>query len=115
MLYKGLDVASSRAARLLGGNRTIAEPFQFVAGQPTGGNSVRKINDAANGLFSGQGGPEPPVCLSTAVIGMKRGGKRSVLVDKPELGYGDKRVAEMPAGAAFELRVEVLDVLQPSK
>jgi hypothetical protein len=35
----------------------------------------RKISEGANGLFSGQGGPAPPVVLSTAVVGMKAGGK----------------------------------------
>ena len=40
---------------------------------------VKKINDSANGLFSGQSGVKPPPALSTAVIGMKVGGKVWVL------------------------------------
>jgi hypothetical protein len=35
--------------------------------------------------------------------------QRSVLVDIPELGYA-KGQLEIPAGATFELRVEILDV-----
>lgn len=34
--------------------------------------------------------------------------QRSILVDSPELGYA-KGMMEIPAGATFELRVEVLD------
>jgi len=34
--------------------------------------------------------------------------QRSILVDSPELGYV-KGMMEIPAGATFELRVEVLD------
>ncbi len=76
-LFRGIDVASSRSARLLGGNRTIAEPFVFVAGAPVDATSRAKapVGDSAGGLFSGASGPEPPPALSTAVIGMRSGGK----------------------------------------
>ena len=74
-VYKGLDVVSSRQSRLLGGNRTISEPFEFVAGAAVAGVSPVKIVDSAGGLFSGQGGPTPPPALSTAVLGMRAGGK----------------------------------------
>ncbi|KAL6752643.1 hypothetical protein V8C86DRAFT_2751226 [Haematococcus lacustris] len=108
-IYRGVDVVSSRSARLLGGNRTIAEPYEFVVGQPVLGNQAKKGYEGAGGLFSGSSGPKPPPALSKAVLGMKRGGRRSILVDKPELGYpaGEQ---EIPDGATFELKVEVLDV-----
>ncbi len=114
-MYKGLDVVSTRSARLLGGNRTIAEvrvshsptlyflclslhpsrtaahaqqsllcyslcslqPFEFIAGEVVGGKSS-VVADTANGLFAGGSGPRPPPALSTAVLGMKVGGKVGV-------------------------------------
>ncbi|KAK9866360.1 hypothetical protein WJX84_007424 [Apatococcus fuscideae] len=106
-LYKGIDVASSRAARLLGGNRTIAEPFEFTAGASIT-NAGKKINDSANGLFAGGGGPKAPPALSNAVIGMKVGGKRSVLVP-PEMGYGSEGLQEIPPNSPFELQIELLN------
>lgn len=51
------------------------QPFDFVVGQPVSAVGVKKINDSANGLFSGQGGVKPPPALSTSVVGMKIGGK----------------------------------------
>ena len=74
-MFRGIDVVSSRSARLLGGNRTIAEPFEFIAGLPVSAQPVKKMNDSAGGLFAGTSGPKPPPALSTAVLGMKRGGK----------------------------------------
>ena len=53
------------------------QPFEFVVGQPVSSVGVKKINDSANGLFSGQAGVKPPPALSTAVVGMKLGGKVS--------------------------------------
>lgn len=116
VLYRGLDVASSRSARLLGANRTIAEPYSFVAGGPVGALAPRRPSGegGGGGLFSGAGGPEPPPALSTAVLGMRAGGVRSALVP-PEKGYGQKGLGEIPAGASFELRVEVLDVKKKGK
>lgn len=51
------------------------QPFDFVVGEPVSQAGVAKINDSANGLFAGQAGVKPPPALSTAVIGMKTGGK----------------------------------------
>lgn len=50
------------------------QPFEFTAGA-TVSNAGKKINDSANGLFAGGGGPKAPPALSNAVIGMKLGGK----------------------------------------
>ncbi|KAF5828072.1 FK506 binding protein [Dunaliella salina] len=107
--FRGIDAVSSRAARLLGGNRIIAEPYEFVVGEPVLGMALKKVDadTGGNGLFAGTSGPKPPQALSRAPIGMKRGGRRSVLVDNPELGY-PKGMLEIPAGATFELKVEVL-------
>lgn len=110
VMYRGIDVVSSRSARLLGGNRTIAEPFEFIVGEPVQEQAARMMSDSAGGLFSGQGGPKPPQALSNAVLGMEKGGKRSIKVDDPALGYGSQRMGELPAGEPFELRIEVLNV-----
>ncbi|GBF96750.1 peptidyl-prolyl cis-trans isomerase chloroplastic [Raphidocelis subcapitata] len=110
-LYRGIDAVSSRYARTLGGNRTVAEPVDFVAGEYVTGQVLKQAGDSAGGLFSGSSGPKPPQALSKAVIGMKPGGKRSVLVDVPELGY-PKGNQEIPAGEPFELKIEVLSVSQ---
>lgn len=107
-IYKGIDVASSRSARLLGGNRTLAEPLSFTAGKKVG-FMEKTAGESAGGLFSGQSGPKPPPALSVAVLGMKPGGKRSVLVP-PELAYGKAGYLEIPANAGIELRVALLSV-----
>lgn len=111
VLYKTLAVVSTRSARLLGGNRSVAEPFEFAVGEPVSEIGVKKINDSANGLFSGQSGVKPPPALSTAVIGMKTGGKRLVNVPA-EIGYGDKGIGEIPPGATVQLLVELLKVIK---
>lgn len=46
-------------------------------GEQVFGVPVKKINDGANAMFAGQGGPKPPQALSLSVVGMKRGGKVS--------------------------------------
>lgn len=76
-LYRGLDVVSTRSARLLGGNRTIAEPIEFIAGETLAALAAPKLDgdSPAGGLFSGASGPRPPPALSIAVLGMKAGGK----------------------------------------
>eukprot|EP00882_Tetradesmus_deserticola_P008489 GHRQ01008952.1.p1 GENE.GHRQ01008952.1~~GHRQ01008952.1.p1 ORF type:complete len:224 (+),score=57.21 GHRQ01008952.1:155-826(+) len=107
--FKGIDAVSSRYARTLGGNRTVAEPFEFTVGESIN-VTTKMAGDTAGGLFAGGSGPKPPPALSTAVIGMKPGGRRTVYIDKPELGYV-KGNQEIPAGAAFDLEVEVLSVL----
>lgn len=107
-MYKGIDVVSTRSARLLGGNRTVAEPFEFTAAEKVQEQRA-KVADSAGGLFSGAGGPKPPPAISSAVLGMKPGGKRSIIVP-PELGYGSKGLQEIPPNATFELVVEILSV-----
>lgn len=107
--YKTLDVVSTRAARLLSGNRTLAEPFVFVAGSSVDAKQMRADGGSANGLFAGSSGPKPPPALSTAVLGMKRGGKRSIIVP-PEAAYGAAGIMEIPPNATIELQVEVLEV-----
>mmetsp|Transcript_13403 Transcript_13403/g.33818 ORF Transcript_13403/g.33818 Transcript_13403/m.33818 type:complete len:247 (+) Transcript_13403:95-835(+) len=107
--FRGIDVVSSRSARLLGGNRTIAEPIDVVAG----GSLPRVSNKAtfderAGGLFTAGGGPKPPPALTNAVLGMKVGGKRSILVPA-ELAYGAKGELEIPPNTDIELQVEVLE------
>lgn len=109
-MYKSLDVVSSRSARLLGANRSIAEPVEFTAGLGVAsGGGKQPLGDSAGGLFSGASGPKPPKALSQAVLGMKAGGKRSVIVP-PELGYGKQGLLEIPPNATFELQVQVLSV-----
>jgi peptidylprolyl isomerase len=57
--------------------RRRKQPLEFVAGEPVN-VSARKINDSAGGLFAGGSGPKPPPAISTAVIGMKPGGRVSL-------------------------------------
>ncbi|KAI3428752.1 hypothetical protein D9Q98_007574 [Chlorella vulgaris] len=107
--YRGLYVVSTRSARTLGGNRTVAEPFEFVVGGPVVGPGVRTV-ESAGGLFAGGGGPKPPLGLSKAVVGMRTGGKRSLLVPA-ELGYGSQGEQEIPPNCdSIELRIELLSV-----
>ena len=51
------------------------QPIEFVAGGQVAGGEVKKITDTAGGLFAGAGGPKPPPALSSAVLGMRTGGK----------------------------------------
>jgi hypothetical protein len=99
-MYKGIDVVSSRSARLLGGNRTVSEPFEFVAGQRVSAASIRLNGDSAGGLFSGASGPKPPPALSTAVIGMKVGGKvsESLITAGTSANPGGQRAANVAGG-----------------
>eukprot|EP00210_Caulerpa_lentillifera_P003549 g3385.t1 len=107
--FRGIDVVSSRSARLLGGNRIVAEPLDFVAGEPIVVRSAKIDDRGGGGLFAGISGPKPPPALSTAVYGMKKGGKRSVIVP-PELGYGSKGIEEIPPNTSFELLIEILQI-----
>lgn len=111
-VYRGIDAVSSRYARTLGGNRTVAEPFGFTAGfpLPTVQERMAASGSGGGGLFAGGTGPQPPAALATAVLGMRQGGKRLVYVDAAELGY-PKGNQEIPAGAAFELKIELLSVV----
>jgi peptidylprolyl isomerase len=106
--FRGVDAVSTRSARTLGGNRVVAEPFEFVAGQKVAAKKVT-MGDTAGGLFEGGSGPKPPPALADAVVGMRVGGRRAVLVP-PERGYGDAGEQEIPGGATFEMRVELLEV-----
>lgn len=109
--FRGITVVSSRQARTLGGNRTVAEPFEFVVGESVSGRKARSAGTESSGnqLYSGGSGPTPPPALSTAVVGMRKGGKRAVLVP-PELSY-PKGMMEIPASSSCELVVELLEVL----
>jgi len=89
-LYRGIDAVSSRYARTLGGNRTIAEPLQFVVGEFVTGSVMKEAGDSAGGLFAGSSGPKPPQAISKAVVGMKAGGRVShdALGCGVEVGWG---------------------------
>jgi hypothetical protein len=76
-MYRGIDAVSSRYARTLGGNRTVAEPLEFVVGEFVTGAALKQAGDSAGGLFSGTAGPKPPQAISKAVVGMKPGGRVS--------------------------------------
>ena len=112
VLYRGIDVASTRSARLLGANRSLPEPFTFTVGGPVTAAAAKAAGGegGGGGLFTGAGGPQPPAALSTAVLGMKVGGKRALLVP-PARAYGEtKGIGEAPPGADVELRIEVLSI-----
>lgn len=83
------------------------QPLTFTAGKVVS-IAEKTAGESAGGLFSGQSGPKPPPALSKAVIGMKPGGKRSVLVP-PELAYGHEGYLEIPSDADIELRIELLN------
>lgn len=109
--YRGINVVSTYTARTLGGNRTIAEPFEFIVGQPVAGPGANLYRESAGGLFAGGGGPKPPLGLTTAVVGMRVGGSRSILVPA-ELGFGSVGEQEIPPNCdMFELQVEMLSII----
>ena len=54
------------------------QPFEFTAAEKVQEQRA-KVADSAGGLFSGAGGPKPPPAISSAVLGMKPGGKVSQL------------------------------------
>jgi len=108
-IFRKIDAVSTRSARLLGGNRVIAEPFSFVAASQLDAPKT-VTTDAGGGLFTGQSGPKAPQAVSYAVVGMKPGGKRSVFVPAV-LGYGSKGEQEIPPNCPeFELEIELLSV-----
>ena len=74
------------------------QPFEFSVGEPVSSVGVKKINDSANGLFSGQSGVKPPPALSTAVIGMKTGGK-VLSYSHNACYYADPQVLNVPSSA----------------
>ena len=89
---------------------TAVQPFEFIVGEAVTGDAARIAMDSAGGLFAGGGGPNPPSGLSRAELGMRVGGKSSLLVPA-ELGYGSKGEQEIPPNCdSFELRVELLSI-----
>ncbi|KAM0012930.1 putative peptidylprolyl isomerase [Helianthus debilis subsp. tardiflorus] len=111
-VYNKITAVSSRESKILAGNRTIAQPYEFKVGAPPGRERKRDFVDNPNGLFSAQAAPKPPPAMYTVVEGMKVGGKRTVIVP-PEMGYGKKGLNEIPPGATFQLNLELLQVMQP--
>ncbi|MBC2899563.1 hypothetical protein CFC21_112393 [Triticum aestivum] len=113
-IYRSITVVSSREAKLLAGNRSIAQPYVFTVGSLPGKERKRDFADTANGLFSAQASPKPPRAMYMITEGMKVGGKRRVIVP-PDLGYGKKGQGEIPADASFELNIELLEVIPPTE
>ncbi|KAL5557687.1 hypothetical protein UlMin_033898 [Ulmus minor] len=111
-MYRGITAVSSRESKLLAGNRSIAQPYEFKVGDPPGKERKREFVDNPNGLFSAQAAPKPPPALYSVTQGMKLGGKRTVMVP-PEYGYGKRGMNEIPPGATFELNIELLQVNPP--
>ncbi|KAJ7560758.1 hypothetical protein O6H91_04G144400 [Diphasiastrum complanatum] len=74
-IFRGITAVSSRESKLLGGNRIISQPYEFVVGSVPGRERKRKYVENANGLFSAQAAPKPPPALYSAVEGMRKGGK----------------------------------------
>ncbi|KAJ8618371.1 hypothetical protein MRB53_014557 [Persea americana] len=112
-VYRGITAISSRESKILAGNRSIAQAYEFTVGAPPGKERKREYVDNANGLFSAQASPKPPAAMYKITEGMKVGGKRTVLVP-PEAGYGQKGMNEIPPGATFELNIELLRVVPTS-
>ncbi|RWR90551.1 peptidyl-prolyl cis-trans isomerase FKBP18, chloroplastic [Cinnamomum micranthum f. kanehirae] len=99
-VYRGITAISSRESKLLAGNRSIAQAYEFTVGAPPGKERKREYVDNANGLFSAQASPKPPAAMYKITEGMKVGGKRTVLVP-PEAGYGQKGMNEIPVYTTF--------------
>ncbi|KAG8076538.1 hypothetical protein GUJ93_ZPchr0006g45197 [Zizania palustris] len=74
-IYRSITAVSSREAKLLAGNRSIAQPYEFTVGSPPGKERKREFVDSANGLYSAQASPKPPPAMYTITEGMKVGGK----------------------------------------
>ncbi|PUZ73744.1 hypothetical protein GQ55_1G012000 [Panicum hallii var. hallii] len=113
-IYRGITAVSSRESKLLAGNRSIAQPYEFIVGSLPGKERKRDFADNANGLYSAQAAPKPPAAMYTITEGMKVGGKRRVIVP-PELGYGKRGMSEIPPDAPFELDIELLEVISPAE
>ncbi|KAE9603484.1 putative peptidylprolyl isomerase [Lupinus albus] len=109
-LYRGVTAISSRESKLLAGNRSIAQPYEFTVGAEAGKERKRDFVDNPNGLFSAQASPKPPPAMYSIVEGMRVGGKRTVIVP-PQQGYGQRGMNEIPPGATFQLNVELLEVV----
>lgn len=79
------------------------QPYAFIAGKPVGQRKAKKADGGGgNAAFSGQNGPKPPPALSTAVLGMKKGGK--VRLPPPD-----------PCPPAPPLRVLKLPLVPPTR
>ncbi|KAL6848525.1 hypothetical protein ACP4OV_021819 [Aristida adscensionis] len=113
-VYRGITAVSSRESKLLAGNRSIAQPYEFTVGSLPGKERKRDFADNANGLYSAQAAPKPPIAMYTITEGMKLGGKRRVIVP-PELGYGKRGMSEIPPDSSFELDIELLEVAPPAE
>ena len=125
--YNGITVTDTRQGRLLGGNRAIAVPLEFVladqlvlpgsAAAPEIGGKLFDENTGVErdvgGLYSGPSDVRPPSGLPIVIRGMKVGGKRRALVP-PELGYGSEGLKELPPDAECEVEVEILSAVQSS-
>ncbi|KAA8537382.1 hypothetical protein F0562_026931 [Nyssa sinensis] len=111
-VYRGITAVSSRESKILAGNRTIAQPYEFQVGAPPGKERKREFVENPNGLFSAQAAPKPPRAMYLITEGMKVGGKRTVIVP-PEAGFGQKGLNEIPPGATFQLNIELLQVTRP--
>ncbi|KAH9759698.1 peptidyl-prolyl cis-trans isomerase FKBP18 [Citrus sinensis] len=74
-IFRGITAVSSRESKLLAGNRSIAEPYEFKVGGPPGKERKREFVDNQNGLFSAQAAPKPPPAMYSVTEGMKVGGK----------------------------------------
>ncbi|KAJ6817458.1 peptidyl-prolyl cis-trans isomerase FKBP18, chloroplastic [Iris pallida] len=112
-VYRGITAVSSRESKLLAGNRSISQPYEFMVGSPPGKERKREYVDSANGLYSAQAAPKPPPALYTITEGMREGGKRVVIVP-PEVGYGKRGMNEIPPDSTFELNVELLQIVSPA-
>ncbi|XP_010539782.1 PREDICTED: peptidyl-prolyl cis-trans isomerase FKBP18, chloroplastic [Tarenaya hassleriana] len=113
-LYRGITAVSSRESKLLAGNRSIAQPYEFKVGSTPGKERKREFVDNPNGLFSAQAAPKPPPAMYFITEGMKVGGKRTVIVP-PEAGYGKKGMNEIPPEATFVLNIELLQLIPPEE
>ncbi|GAB2300472.1 Peptidyl-prolyl cis-trans isomerase fkbp18, chloroplastic [Dionaea muscipula] len=111
-IYRGITAVSSRESKILAGNRIIAQPYEFKVGSAPGKERKREFVDNPNGLFSAQAAPKPPPAMYTITEGMRVGGKRTVIVT-PEVGYGKQGMSEIPAGATFDLNIELLQLIPP--
>ncbi|WCJ44746.1 FKBP-like peptidyl-prolyl cis-trans isomerase family protein [Euphorbia peplus] len=113
-MFRGITAISTRESKLLAGNRSIAQPYEFRVGATPGKERKREFVDNPNGLFSAQASPKPPAALYKVTEGMRVGGKRTVIVP-PEAGYGQRGMNEIPPGASFELNIELLQVKSPEE
>lgn len=109
--YRGITAVSSRESKLLAGNRSIAQPYEFRVGATPGKERKRDFVDNANGLFSAQAAPKPPPAMYSITEGMKVGGKRTVIVP-PEVGYGKKGMNEIPVNLVLNFKITTISFNQ---